>query len=298
MTILKTLYEKDLYPEIGDAATNDFARDCVEIAATKLARGELDRRAFLTALGAIGAFSAVGTGFEAEAAEGEIVVVNWGGPAVDAYMNAWGIPFEKETGVKVIIDGTGPSSSKIRAMVEAGAVVWDCCDTGAGTTLVLDKAELLTPIDYSIVDKSKVVQDYAYRAGVANYLFPYVVITVSVSLSNVDLRIEQAARNLGASTGQAVRLVILPSITPGILSGALFAFTISFDEVVMMLFITSRKVYTLPKRIWNGIQDHLDPTIAAVATMLMLLTLALLLCELVIRWRRRARLAAAITSEE
>jgi putative spermidine/putrescine transport system permease protein len=121
---------------------------------------------------------------------------------------------------------------------------------------------------------------------------PYVMITVSAALSNLDPRTEQAARNLGASTSQTVRLVILPSIMPGVLSGALFAFTISFDEIVMMLFITSRAVYTLPKRIWDGIQDHLDPTIAAVATMLMLLTLALLLIELWAR-KRRQRLHAA-----
>lgn len=121
---------------------------------------------------------------------------------------------------------------------------------------------------------------------------PYVIITVSATLANVDHRIEQAARNLGASNAQAVRLVILPAVMPGILSGALFAFTISFDEIVTVLFITSRAVYTLPKRIWNGIQDHLDPTIAAVATMLMLLTLALLLLDLWAKRRRRARMAA------
>lgn len=175
MTILKTLYEKDLYPEIGDAGHSDFARDCVEIAALKLARGEIGRRGFLAALAGIGALSAAGIGTRAQAAAGEIVVVNWGGPAVDAYQNAWGIPFTEETGIKVVIDGTGPSSSKIRAMVEAGAVTWDVCDTGAGTTLVLDKAQLLEQIDYSVVDKSKVVLDYAYEAGVANYLFSYVL---------------------------------------------------------------------------------------------------------------------------
>jgi putative spermidine/putrescine transport system permease protein len=120
---------------------------------------------------------------------------------------------------------------------------------------------------------------------------PYVVITVSAALANVDPRTEQAARNLGASNAQAVRLVILPSIVPGMLSGALFAFTISFDEIVTVLFITSREVYTLPKRIWNGIQDHLDPTIAAVATMLMALTLGLLLIDLWAKRRRRRRLA-------
>ena len=175
MTVLKTLYEKDLYPEIDDAGDSEFARDCVEIAATKLARGEIGRRGFLTALAGLGALSAAGLPTVVRAAEGELVVVNWGGPAVEAYMNAWGAPFEDASGTEVIIDGTGPSSSKIRAMVEAGAVTWDVCDTGAGTTLVLEKAGVLQPINYSVVDKEKVVQDYAYDYGVANYLFSYVL---------------------------------------------------------------------------------------------------------------------------
>ena len=63
----------------------------------------------------------------------------------------------------------------------------------------------------------------------------------------------------------------------------------------MVLFITSRNVYTLPKRIWDGIQDHLDPTIASVATMLIAVTLALLLTDLWIRQRRRSRLASGAT---
>ena len=126
---------------------------------------------------------------------------------------------------------------------------------------------------------------------------PYVVITVSASLANFDVRLEQAARNLGASTSQTIRWVIMPSIMPGMLSGALFAFTISFDEIVVALFITSRNVYTLPKRIWDGIQDHLDPTIASVATMLIAATLALLLTELWARQRRRARLTARVEGD-
>lgn len=175
MTILKSLYEKDLYPEIADAGDTEFQRDCVEIAATKLARGEISRRAFVTALAGIGAVSAAGLPMRARAASGELVVVNWGGPAVEAYQTAWGAPFTAESGIEVVIDGTGPLLSKIRAMVESGAVTWDVCDTGAATTLVLQKAGVIQPIDYSIVDKEKVVQDYAYEYGVANYLFSYIL---------------------------------------------------------------------------------------------------------------------------
>lgn len=127
---------------------------------------------------------------------------------------------------------------------------------------------------------------------------PYVIITVSASLANFDLRQEQAARSLGASMPQTIRWVIVPSILPGLLSGALFAFTISFDEIVMVLFITSRAIYTLPKRIWNGIEDHLDPTIAAVATMLIAATLALLLLDLWVRHRRQRRLEEAASVGE
>lgn len=120
---------------------------------------------------------------------------------------------------------------------------------------------------------------------------PYVLITVSASLANFDPRLEQAARNLGASTGQTIRHVIVPGILPGMLAGGFFAFTLSWDEIVVTLFITSRHVYTLPRRIWDGIQDNIDPAVAAVATILMLLTLLMLAGHFALR-RRRAAMGA------
>jgi putative spermidine/putrescine transport system permease protein len=101
---------------------------------------------------------------------------------------------------------------------------------------------------------------------------PYVVIAVSASLANVDLRLEQAARNLGASVWQTLGRVIVPSAKPGILAGGVFAFITSWDELVVNLFITSRNVYTLPRKIWDGIQDNINPAVAAVATVLIVLT--------------------------
>jgi putative spermidine/putrescine transport system permease protein len=101
---------------------------------------------------------------------------------------------------------------------------------------------------------------------------PYVVISVSAALANVDLRLEQAARNLGATMLTTLRLVIVPAAWPGILTGAVFAFAISWDELVVNLFITSRNVYTLPRKIWDGIQDNIDPAVAALATLLILVT--------------------------
>ena len=114
----------------------------------------------------------------------------------------------------------------------------------------------------------------------------YPVITVSASLAGFDLRLEQAARTLGASLGQTTWRIIVPNVTPGILSGAIFAFIHSWDETVMVLFIAGRSVYTLPRRIWNDINENLDPAIAAVAVMLIGVTLLFLLAELALKSRR------------
>lgn len=115
---------------------------------------------------------------------------------------------------------------------------------------------------------------------------PYVVITVSTSLAGFDARLEQAARSLGASMRQTLWRVVLPSILPGVVSGAIFAFIHSWDELVIVLFIASRAVFTLPRRIWDGINEHLDPTMAAVASILILLSVLLLLLDMTVRRRR------------
>jgi putative spermidine/putrescine transport system permease protein len=115
---------------------------------------------------------------------------------------------------------------------------------------------------------------------------PYVVITVSTALAAFDPRLEQAARGMGASLGQTLRWVILPRIAPGVVSGAIFAFIHSWDELVIVLFIASRDVFTLPRRIWDGINENLDPAMAAVAVLLVVFTTLLLLLDLTLRGRR------------
>jgi putative spermidine/putrescine transport system permease protein len=118
---------------------------------------------------------------------------------------------------------------------------------------------------------------------------PYVVISVSAALANFDLRLEQAARGLGANMMMAVRRVVLPSIWPGVLAGAFFAFITSWDDLVINLFIAGRRVSTLPRRIWNSIQDNIDPAVASVATLLMLVTLCGILTYLFFERRGEAR---------
>jgi len=117
---------------------------------------------------------------------------------------------------------------------------------------------------------------------------PYVVIIVSTSLAGFDARLEQAARNLGASLRQTLWMVLLPNMMPALVSSAIFAFIHSWDETVIVLFIGGRAIFTLPRRMWQGINDNLDPTMAAVASVLIGVTIVLLAADLVLQ-RRRGR---------
>ncbi len=114
---------------------------------------------------------------------------------------------------------------------------------------------------------------------------PYVVVAVSASLSTLGIKTEQASRNLGANLYQTLRYVIIPSIKPGVMSAAIFAFILSWDELVVTLFISSRHIYTLPRRMWDGMRENVDPTIAVVSTLLILLTSIFILIG-VIRQRK------------
>lgn len=109
---------------------------------------------------------------------------------------------------------------------------------------------------------------------------PFVVITVLTSLSGFDLTIEKAARSLGASPYQFVWMVLLPSIKTGILSGAAIAFIVSWDELVITLFVTGQGVVTLPKRMWEALQHSSDPVVAAASSIMILATVAVLLWRL------------------
>ena len=101
---------------------------------------------------------------------------------------------------------------------------------------------------------------------------PFVVLSVMASLVNLDPKLEQASRSLGASSRETLFYILLPQVRPGMLAGGIFAFITSWDEIIVAIFITSRAVYTLPKRIWDGLFDNVDPAIAALGTIMILLT--------------------------
>jgi putative spermidine/putrescine transport system permease protein len=118
---------------------------------------------------------------------------------------------------------------------------------------------------------------------------PFVVITVSATLQGFDPNQARAGASLGASPVVVFRRIILPLILPGVISGALFAFVTSFDEVVVALFVTGPAERTLPRQMFNGIRENISPVIAAAATFVILISV-LLLCVLELLRRRNERL--------
>jgi putative spermidine/putrescine transport system permease protein len=114
---------------------------------------------------------------------------------------------------------------------------------------------------------------------------PFVVITMTATLSGFDRNLIKAALSLGADPMTAFFRVTLPLVAPGMISGALFAFAASFDEVVTVLFIGGPEQRTIPKQMWSGIREQISPTILAVATLLIIFSSLLLLAVELLRRR-------------
>ena len=119
---------------------------------------------------------------------------------------------------------------------------------------------------------------------------PFVVITVTATLSGFDHSVTRAAASLGSNPVNTFMKVTLPLITPGVISGALFAFVTSFDEVIVVLFLAGLENTTIPIQMWVGLREQLSPTILSVATCLIIMsTLILVSAELLRRRSERLR---------
>ncbi|OSI76111.1 ABC transporter permease [Bradyrhizobium canariense] len=116
----------------------------------------------------------------------------------------------------------------------------------------------------------------------------YVVVIVSATLANFDRRFEQAAMSMRAGPIQTARRVTLPLIIPGVVGGAVFAFIHSFDEVVISSLVSGFSIRTLPLKMWENIRHAIDPTIAAVSSLLVLLPLLWLFAIYMIWWRSKS----------
>jgi len=122
---------------------------------------------------------------------------------------------------------------------------------------------------------------------------PFVVITVTATLSGFNTSLIRAAQNLGASPSTTFFKIILPLILPGVISGALFAFITSFDEVVVVLFLAGVEERTIPRQMWSGIREQISPAILAVATML--ITFSIVMMTTVELLRRRGERLRGVT---
>ena len=119
---------------------------------------------------------------------------------------------------------------------------------------------------------------------------PFVVITVTATLSGFDHSVTRAAASLGSDPVNTFMKITLPLILPGVISGGLFAFVTSFDEVVVVLFLAGLDNTTIPIQMWTGLREQLSPTILAVATCLIVVsTLILVTAELLRRRSERIR---------
>ena len=123
---------------------------------------------------------------------------------------------------------------------------------------------------------------------------PFVVITVTATLVGFDTNMTKASQSLGARPARTFFKVIMPLILPGVISGALFAFITSFDEVVIVMFMASLDQLTIPKQMWAGIRQEISPVILCMATCLV--ALSILLLTTVELLRRRSEKMRGITA--
>jgi putative spermidine/putrescine transport system permease protein len=121
---------------------------------------------------------------------------------------------------------------------------------------------------------------------------PFSVLPISATLRGFDRSLEHAALNLGASRFQTFMKITFPIIRPGILTGAIFAFMIAFDEVVIALFICGSTAVTLPKKMWDVIRYEIEPMLPAISTLLLLLAAFILVLTGVLQKRMSRRMTA------
>lgn len=148
---------------------------------------------------------------------------------------------------------------------------------------------------FFLITLSKVNGFVAYDtwAGVALahavMIAPFAVVLISVALAQVDRRMDLAARSMGASLWTRIVRVILPNIRFGILTALFLTFVLSWEEIGVTLFITSVNAVTLPRLMWMGLRDNIDPAIAAISVVLIAVVVAVILTKTVIERRRAAQ---------
>jgi len=114
---------------------------------------------------------------------------------------------------------------------------------------------------------------------------PFAVVMVTVALAQVDRRIDLAARGFGASVSQRVFKVILPNIKFGVFTAFFLSFVLSWEEIGVTLFITSVDAVTLPRMMWMGLRDNIDPAIAAISVILIIIVITVILAKTAVTFK-------------
>ena len=157
-------------------------------------------------------------------------------------------------------------------------------------------AILISPMIVPLIISAAGMYFFYSRIGLQGHYFgivlahaalgiPFVIITVTATLVGFDKSLTRAAANLGAGPLTTFFKIQMPLILPGIISGALFAFITSFDEVVVVLFVGSAGQKTLPWQMFTGLREQISPTILAVATILVFISILLLTTVEILRRR-------------
>ncbi|MBN7786842.1 ABC transporter permease [Ponticoccus gilvus] len=161
-------------------------------------------------------------------------------------------------------------------------------------------AILISPMIVPLIISAAGMYFFYSRIGLQGTLFgvvlahaalgiPFVIITVTATLVGFDRSLTRAAANMGADPVRTFFKVQMPLILPGVISGGLFAFITSFDEVVVVIFVGSARQQTLPWQMFTGLREQISPTILAVATILVGISILLLTTVEILR-RRSERL--------
>ena len=116
---------------------------------------------------------------------------------------------------------------------------------------------------------------------------PFAVVLITVALAQVDRRIDMAAQSMGAGLATRVFRVILPNIRFGIIAALFLTFVLSWEEIGVTLFITSVDAVTLPRLMWMGLRDNIDPAIAAISVVLIVIVVTTILVRTIIQGLRR-----------
>ncbi|GAB3794022.1 ABC transporter permease [Virgibacillus kimchii] len=145
------------------------------------------------------------------------------------------------------------------------------------TPLVVPPMVLAIALYFFFVNLQMIGSVFPIVIGHTIITFPIVLVTVSSSLQGINPNLEKASMSLGASRFKTFYKIVLPLILPGVISGALFSFLLSFDELLIPMFLGGVQISTLPTQIWGSLTYSVDPTVSAVSSLIIFTIIILLL---------------------